>query len=50
MSEHYEQVKQYYDSGLWSADRVYNAIGRWITAGEFLGITGIPPENYEPSR
>lgn len=41
MSEHYEQVKQYYDSGLWNLTRTKNAVGRWITEHEFYLITGI---------
>lgn len=40
MSEHYELVKSYYDRGLWSADRVQNAIGRWITQEESNEILG----------
>ena len=34
MSPKYELVKGYYDAGLWNAERVYNAIGRWITKEE----------------
>ena len=34
MSEKYILVKSYYDRGLWSADRVRNAIGKWITEEE----------------
>lgn len=33
-SEHFEKVKHYYESGLWSEDRVRKAIGKWITAEE----------------
>lgn len=40
MSPKYELVKGYYDSGLWSKERVYNAVGRWITVSEYSGITG----------
>ena len=35
MSKHYEKVKGYYDKKLWSKTRVYNAVGKWITAGEY---------------
>ena len=48
MSKHYEKVKGYYDKKLWSKTRVYNAVGKWITAGEYEEITG---ETYEePGR
>ena len=40
MSPKYETVKTYYDSGLWSIDRVYNAVGKWITKAEYKQITG----------
>lgn len=45
-SEHYEQVKRYYDTiiagkRLWSIERVRKAVSReWITADEFKEITG----------
>lgn len=44
MSKHYEKVKGYYDKKLWSKTRVYNAVGKWITAAEYEEITG---ETYE---
>ena len=31
MSANYEKVKDYYEKGLWSLDRVKKAVGRWIT-------------------
>lgn len=37
MNEHsvkYEKVKNYYDRGLWTAEMVQNAVGRWITKEE----------------
>lgn len=41
MSAKYEKVKGYYDKGLWSAKRVYNAVEKgWITAEEYTEITG----------
>lgn len=40
MSKNYEKVKRYYDSGLWSKQRVYNAVGKWITEDEYEMITG----------
>ena len=36
MSKHYEQVKKYYQKGLWSLERVRNAVVKgWITEPEF---------------
>ena len=41
MSKHFKKVKGYYDSGLWSIERVRNAVVKgWITAEEFKMITG----------
>lgn len=34
MSSKFELVKWYYNAGLWSAERVKNAIGKWITKEE----------------
>ena len=45
MSKNYNKVKEYYDRGLWSKTRVYNAVGKWITADEYKEITD---EEYEP--
>ena len=39
-SSKYELVKFYYDNGLWSADRVRKAVGKWITAEEAAEILG----------
>ena len=44
MSEKYEDIKKFYDSKLWDINRVYNAVGRWITESEYELITG---HNYE---
>ena len=33
-SPKFELVKSYYDRGLWSADRVRKAVGKWITEEE----------------
>ena len=44
MSSKFEKVKGYFERGLWSIERVRNAVVKgWITAEEFLLITG---ENY----
>lgn len=40
MSAKYELVKGYYNRGLWSADRVRAAVGKWITAWEASMILG----------
>ena len=53
MSKHFKKVKGYYDSGLWSVERVRNAVVKgWITAEEYKIITGeeykiITGEDYE---
>ena len=44
MSKNYHKVKDYYERGLWSSERVYNAVGKWITAEEYEEITG---QTYE---
>ena len=46
-SEHFEEVKGYYDSGKWNEKRVRNAVTNpksnpYITAEEFTEITGKP--------
>ena len=40
MSENYQKVKDYYDDGRWTIERVRKAVGRWITAEEYEEITG----------
>ena len=44
MSVNYEKVKSYYEKGLWDKDRIYKAVGRWITSEEYRDITG---EEYQ---
>lgn len=45
MSANFEKVKNYYDKGLWSIERVVKAVVKgWITAAEYKEITG---EDYE---
>lgn len=39
MSKNFEKVKEYYDNGLWSKEKVFNAVGRWITEEEYKEIT-----------
>ena len=40
-SKNFQKVKDYYDRGLWSIDRVYNAVGKWITEAKYYEITGL---------
>lgn len=41
MSKKFNLVKSYYERGLWSEQRVYNAVAKgWITAEEYKLITG----------
>lgn len=41
MSAKFETVKKWYKMGLWSVDRVKNAVVKgWITSDEFKDITG----------
>lgn len=35
-----EKIKGYYNAGLWSIDRVWNVVGKVITAEDYLEITG----------
>ena len=39
-SPKYDLVKYYYDRGLWSAERVKKAVGKWITTEEAAEILG----------
>ena len=39
-SNNFYKVKDYYDRGLWSKDRVKKAIGKWITEEEYYIIVG----------
>lgn len=39
-SKKYDLIRTYYLRGLWSADRVRQAAGRWITAEEAAEILG----------
>lgn len=48
MSKNYNKVKSYYDRGLWSIERVREAVVKgWITEEEYEIITGQP---YEPEE
>ena len=42
MSKNYTKIKSYYESGLWSIDRVWNVVGKklGITEDEYKEITG----------
>lgn len=39
-SKNFKKVKNYYDNGLWSKDRVRAAVGKWITKEEAEEIVG----------
>ena len=44
MSAKFEQVKSFYDMGVWSETKLRNAVVKgWITQDEFKAITG---KNY----
>ncbi len=43
-SAKFEKVKGYFDKGLWTAQMVRNAVGRWITEAEAEEITGAEAE------
>lgn len=46
MSANFQKVKNYYDKGLWSIERVAKAVEKgWITAEEYQIITGEPYGN-----
>jgi uncharacterized XkdX family phage protein len=46
MSTNFQKVKNYYDKGLWSIERVAKAVEKgWITAEEYQIITGEPYGN-----
>lgn len=40
MSVKFELVRDYYLRGLWNAERVQQAVGRWITQAEADTIRG----------
>ena len=40
----FDQIKNFYKDGLWSIQRVKNAVGKLITEDEYKEITG---EEYE---
>lgn len=39
-SENYNKVHDYYVRGLWSKERVYAVVGKWITPDEYKEILG----------
>lgn len=40
----FDRIKDWYDNGFWTKERVRNVVGRAITAEEYKEITG---EDYE---
>ena len=43
----FEKVKSFYITELWSLNWVWNAVGKWLTADEYHGITG---KDYKTKR
>lgn len=41
-SKKFEQIKEWYEKGYWSQRKVYDAVGRLITAEEYEEIVGEP--------
>lgn len=41
-SKKFYQIKEWYDNGYWSKKRVYDAVGRLITAAEYEEIVHEP--------
>ena len=35
-----DKIKYYYETGLWSIDRVWNVVGKALTEAEYKEITG----------
>ncbi len=47
-SKNYNKVKDYYDKGYWSIEKVYNAVVKgWITPEEYKEITGYDYDDPE---
>lgn len=40
MSKNFSKVRSYYLNGFWDKQKVYDAVGHWITADEYKLITG----------
>jgi len=40
----FNQIKEWYDTGRWTKERVYNVVGKVITVDEYEEITGEPYE------
>ena len=49
MSKNYTKIKNYYESGMWNIDRVWNVVGKklGITEDEYKEITGFTYPNKE---
>lgn len=46
-SKHYRKVEQYYKRRLWDVEKVWNAVGKWITEEEYETITNLSYPNKE---
>ena len=49
LPKNYTKIKNYYESGMWSIDRVWNVVGKklGITEDEYKEITGFTYPNKE---
>lgn len=49
MSKNFTKIKNYYENGMWSIDRVWNVVGKklGITEEEYKEITGFDYPNKE---
>jgi len=46
----YDKIKHYYDTGLWTIDRVWNVVGKVLTEAGYQEITGFAyPDKSEES-
>ena len=43
----FDKIKQYYEIGLWSIDRVWNVVGKALNEEEYKEITGFDYPNKE---
>lgn len=46
----FDKIKDYYDTGLWSIQRVWNVVGKALTEQEYQEITGFTYPDKEVSK
>ncbi|MBS5934913.1 MAG: XkdX family protein [Clostridiales bacterium] len=44
-SKNFDKVQTYYNNSCWNIDRVFNAVGKWITEEEYKEITNFDYPN-----